>query len=185
MKTFNLFLNFDDTCLAWLHGDSVAIEMSNLFTFCIKNFGEERKRTGLGILILYLRFCVNHCFMVGDVKIGGIDIGTCRTEIGIKWQGLIEFVCDMQIHILRDTTIVGIEVTVVPLIAAVMLARAILPTVITADCNHVLTFYNIRCQVEATCHNTILAKSEMMTIEIEISSLAYAFELDEEFRGER
>ena len=36
-------------------------------------------------------------------------------ESGIKWECLIETVCHVQIHVLRQSTVVGVEVLVVPL----------------------------------------------------------------------
>ena len=87
----------------------------------------------------------------------------------------------MQPDILGDTAIVGVEVLVVPLITAVILPRAIRPTVVTAHSQHILSFYYIRCQVEATGHHTVLAEAEMMAVQIEVSPLANTLKLDEEF----
>ena len=62
----------------------------------------------------------------------------------------------MQIDILGNAAIVSVKIAVIPLITAVILARAIRPTVITTNGQDIPTSFYIRCQVESTCHHTIL-----------------------------
>ena len=61
----------------------------------------------------------------------------------------------MQVDIFGDAAVVGVEVAVVPLIAAVVDARTVLPAVVAAHGDDVLAFFYIRCKVEATGHDTI------------------------------
>ena len=49
------------------------------------------------------------------VVILGIDVSTRSSESGIEWECLIEAVCHVQLHVLGQSTVVGVEVLVVPL----------------------------------------------------------------------
>ena len=83
----------------------------------------------------------------------------------------------MQEDILGNSSIVGIEVAVVPLVSAVMLSRAVLPVIVATDSQHIAAFFQIRCQVKATSHHAILAIAQMLSVQIEVSTLAHTFEL--------
>ena len=87
----------------------------------------------------------------------------------------------MQIYIFGYSAVVGVEVPVVPLVTAVMSARTVCPAVVTAHRHHVLTCFYIRCQVESAGHHTVLAVSEVLSVEIEVGPLTYALKLDEYF----
>ena len=62
---------------------------------------------------------MNDCLMARDIEVGGIDIGASSAKVGIEGQGLIELTRHMEPYILRQAAVVGIEVAVVPLVAAV------------------------------------------------------------------
>jgi hypothetical protein len=62
-----------------------------------------------------------------------------------------------------------------------MLTRAIVPTIVTTHGQHVLTFLDIGRQVKATGHHTILAKAQMMSVQVEVGTLTHALELDKNF----
>ena len=62
----------------------------------------------------------------------------------------------MQIDILGQTAIVRVKVLVVPLVAAVARAVAVSPRIVAAHSYHVLTFTNVRRQVEAEGHHAIV-----------------------------
>ena len=85
----------------------------------------------------------------------------------------------MEPHILRNATVVGVKVLVVPLVATVVTARAVRPAIVAAHGQHVVTLLHIRCQVEAASHHPILAEAQVMTVQVEVSPLSNAFELDE------
>ena len=87
----------------------------------------------------------------------------------------------MQKNIFGYATIVGIKVAIVPLVAALVLSRTVGPTVVTAYCYHVLSLFYIRCKVESASHHTILAESQMMSVDIEIGSLTYTLEFYKHF----
>ena len=131
------------------------------------------------VLVSHLRLNMYRGLATRNVEIGGIDIRTRRTQIGIEGQRLVQLIGDVQEHILGNTAIVGIEVAVVPLIAAVMLPRAVLPAVVAAHRQHVLPIYYIRCQVEARCHHSVLAVTQIVTVQVENSPLAHTLKLDE------
>ena len=120
--------------------------------------------------------------MLRNIKICGIDVGTCCAEVGVERQRLVKFICDMQINILGDAPVVGVEVLVVPLVTAVVTARTVCPTIIAAHGNDILAFFDIRCQVKSECHHTILAETNVMSVQIDVSALTHTLELDEVFR---
>ena len=124
---------------------------------------------------------MHHGLVILNIEIRRIDISTSSAEIAIERQRLVEFTRHMQPHILRDAAIVGIEVTVVPLVATLILARLIGPTIVATHGQHVLTFFDIRSQVEATGHHHVLAVAQVLTVEIEVCPLPDALKLDEVF----
>ena len=89
----------------------------------------------------------------------------------------------MQIDILGNTTVIGIEVAVIPLVTAVILTGAIVPTVITAYSQDIPTYFNIRGQVEATGHYAILTITYMVPIQVEVCTLTNALKLYKELAG--
>ena len=158
---------------------SFAIKMTHFLAVCIQNLGEEAERARLGILIPYLRFSVHRYLLTCNIIVTAIDIDTCGLEIIVERKSLVEFVGDVEEHILRNTAIVGIEVFVVPLIALACGSFTIAPGVIHTYGDDVLTFYNIRCQIESACHHTILGISHFLAIEPDVGTEAHALELDE------
>ena len=122
---------------------------------------------------------MNHRLASYDVVVGGIDICARRAQIGIERQRLIEFVCYMQINVLRNAAVVSIEVLVVPLITAVVTARTVRPAVVTTHGNHILSFFHIGSQVESECHHTVFTEAQVMPVQIDIRPLTYPLELDE------
>ena len=123
---------------------------------------------------------MNYGFVTGNVKIRSIDIGACRAEVRINGQCLIELAGDVQPYVLRQTAIVGIEVAVVPLIAAIELAVAVSPAVIAAHGKHVLALPDIRRQVEAEGHYPIVREAEVMPVEPDIGTLTCTLKLHED-----
>ena len=63
---------------------------------------------------------MNHSLVVRNVEVGRIDIGARGAEVGVERQRLVETARHVQPHVLRYAAIVGIEVLVVPLVAAVV-----------------------------------------------------------------
>ena len=57
-----------------------------------------------------------------NVEVRGIDIGTRGAEVRVEGQRLIDLVRDMKVDVLGYAAVVGIEVAVVPLVAAVVYA---------------------------------------------------------------
>ena len=89
MQPLNYLLGFYCTRLAWLHGDRLTVKLCHLFAVGIEHLSTKGKGTGFRIFILHLRLSMNHGLMVWDVKVSGIDIRACRTEVGIEGQRLI------------------------------------------------------------------------------------------------
>ena len=164
---------------AWLQGISFAIKMAHFLAVSVQNLGEEAERARLGILIPYLRFCIHRYLLSCNIIIAAIDIDTCGLEIIVERKSLVEFVGDVEEHILWNTAIVGIEVLVVPLETLTAGALTIVPGVIHTYGYDVFTFYNIRCQVESACHHTILGISHFLAIEPDVGTEAHALKLDE------
>ena len=144
----------------------------------------QRYVMGLRVFVPDLRLCVDHGLAAGYVEVRRIDICARCPKIRIQGKRLIELIRHVQPYVLGDAAIVGIEVAIVPLVSAVVLARSISPAVVTTNSQHILTYYYIRCQVEATSHHSILAVAEVMSVQIEVCPLTYTLKLDEVFRCE-
>ena len=178
MQTFDSLADTHRAHLSRLHRVTLAIQTGYFVPIDVEHLGKESERTLDGILIFHLRLDMNNSLVPGDVKVGGIDIGAGGAQVRIEWQRLVEFVGQMQIHILRQTAIVGIEVLVVPLIAAVERTVTILPRVVATHGNYVFTYYNIRCKVKAESHHAIVAETDMMAVQPHIGTLSGTLELD-------
>ena len=174
-------LYFYCTCFAWLYGGKGALKQGDLFAIHIKHLGKEGKLTGLTILVAHLRFSMNGGLVTWNVEIGSIDIGTCGAQIAIQRQGLVKLVGNVQEHVLGYAAIVGIKVTVVPLVTTVVLARTVGPAVIATYGNGVAAFLDVRSEIETTGHHAILAKTKMLSVQIKIGALAHTFELNKHF----
>ena len=179
MQTTQFALDTDDACLARLQGDALAWDDGRQIMVGINDMGKQAETSGLAVLIAHLRLDMHHGLVVLDIEIGSIDIGTSSAEVAIERQRLVEFTRHMQPDIFGDAAIVGIEVTVVPLVTALILARLIGPAIVTAHSQHVLSFFYIRCQVESTGHHTIFAIAQVLAVQIEVCPLANTFKLNE------
>ena len=58
-------------------------------------------------------------------------------------------------YILGDSTVIGIEITVVPLEFCIAFLFTILPVVVDAYSQDIVALLHIRGKVEAYCHNTV------------------------------
>ena len=181
MQSAQLPLDADDARLARLQSDTFTRDNGREVVVCIDNLSKEPERTRFTVLIPDLRLDMNRSFVVGNVEIGGIDIGAGSTEIAVERQCLIELARHMQPYVLRDAAIVGIEIAIVPLVTALILTRLVGPAVVTAHGQHVVTFLDIWCQVEAAGHHAVLTEAEMHSVQIEVCPLSHALELDKIF----
>ena len=143
----------------------------------------------LTVVVAHLRLHMDGGLMAGNVEVGGIDVGARRAEVGVERQRLIDLVRKVQVDVLGNAAIVGIEIAVVPLVAAVVNPRAIRPAVVTAHGQHVLALMDVGGKVEAAGHDTILREAQAVTIQPEVGTLAHALELYEHlalhFRGRK
>ena len=88
----------------------------------------------------------------------------------------------MKPHILRNPSIIGIKITVTPLILSISGTFLIIPVIINADCHYILlSIFNIRSQIETYSHRTIFMQADIFTIDIKISSLTDAFKFNKNF----
>ena len=94
---------------------------------------------------------------------------------------MIYIIGNVQKYIFGDTAIVSIEIAVVPLKFGVGSLFSVHPVVIGANGNYVFTLLHIWSQVESHCHYAIFVSAQIMTVEIEVSTLTYSFELDKYF----
>ena len=157
----------------------VAVEACHLVALSILyHYGQEELPLSC-VLVLYLRLHVYGGLSSLDVEVSGIDVCARCPKVGVEWESLVEFVCNMQKDILRNASVVGVEVAVVPLVTAVVLARTIGPRVVASYGQHVVAFFDVRSQVKSTSHHAILAHAQMMPVEVEVCPLPHAFELDE------
>ena len=56
----------------------------------------------------------------------------------------------------------------------------IVPTVVATHSEDIGSFHDIRCQIEARRHDTVLRQADVMPVEPEVSSEAHTFQFNEE-----
>ncbi len=88
----------------------------------------------------------------------------------------------MKPYILWYTSIIGVEITVTPLIFGAGSTFLIIPIVINADRHYILlSIFNIRSQIETYSHRTIFMQADIFAIDIKISSLTNPFKFNKDF----
>ena len=115
-------------------------------------------------VVPYFRLGMNFSFTPFDVEIRSIDVYTGSFQITVKRKSLIHFVCNMQKDIFGNTTIVCIEITIVPLKFRFGIFFPVLPVVINTYGEHVVSFFHKRSQVETYCHDTILVNTQIFSV---------------------
>ena len=148
-------------------------------SLCIHHPHGKSKSSRRYTLVLHLALYMNHGLMSCHVYIRSVDVGTRGAEVRIKRQCLIEFIRDVQPHVLWQTAVVGIEVIIVPLVAAIQHPIAVLPIVIASHGNHVLAFLDIRCDIKSESHHAIVREAHFLTVHPYVSSLTRTLELNE------
>ena len=181
MQSLNGLLHLDGARLARLHGDGRALKACYLRAVGIQHLGNERKGTRPRVLVSHLRLSMYHSLASSHVEVGGIDIRARRAKVGIERQCLVEFACYVKPYVFGNTAVVGIEVPVVPLVTAVVLARTVGPAVVAAHSHYVVARLHIRCHVKAEGHHAVFAETEVTAIDIDVGTLPDALELDEYF----
>ena len=88
----------------------------------------------------------------------------------------------MKPYILWYTSIIGVEITVTPLIFGAGSTFLIIPIVINTDRHYILlSIFNIRSQIETYSHRTIFMQADIFAIDIKISSLTDPFKFNKDF----
>ena len=127
MEAADLLAGADGARLAGLHGDGVALEPGHLAAVGINQLDVIGEAVGTGVVVPDLALGMDDGLVVLDVYVGGIDIRPCRSKVRVKGQCLVELVGDVKPHVLGQSAVVGVEVAVVPLVAAVERAVAVFP----------------------------------------------------------
>ena len=157
MQPLHFFRGLDNTRFPWLQGyESVTIETSYLITISIIYYNRQEESALFCVVVLHLTLHMNGSLVVSYVEVGGIDIGSRGAEVGIKRKCLIEQSGSVEPHILWNAAVVGVKVLVVPLEGRPRGTLMIVPTVVGTYCQYVLTLNDVRCQVEAKGHDSIL-----------------------------
>ncbi len=159
----------------------LGIVADNLHVLHPRSINCQAECARLVAFIPHLRLHADGCCMGIDISFLEINISTGGLQVGIEGEGLIDFVGYIKPHVLRYSAIVRIEVLVVPLINAVARFLMIGPTVVGPHFQQVLSFLDIRCEVESESHDAILAHADELSVEIDFSCLAHTFKLDEDF----
>ena len=124
---------------------------------------------------------MNQCFARTYPDIFCIYIDTCRLQIAIKRECLIHFISHMQPHILRQSSIIRIKITVAPLIFHSRRTLGIIPVIIYTGCNHIFARLNIRSQIESESHHSVFMLTDKFSVHIQVNSLACTFKLNKDF----
>ena len=164
---------------AGLERQGLAAEACHLTAVEVLHYGLQGEGVGHGVLVLHLALGVDGSLVPGNVEAGGVDVCSRRAEVGVEGQRLVELVGNVQIDILGQSAVVGVEVSVVPLVAAVEHSVAVLPRVVAAHGQHVLALNNKRCEVEAEGHHAVVRESHLLAVEPHVGTLTRTLKLDE------
>ena len=161
-----------------------AIEAGDLLAIDILHHHLQTESVGLVVVVLHLRLHTDHGLATRDVEVGGVDVDARSAEVRVERQRLVEFAGDVQPHVLRQTAVVGVEILVVPLVAAVVYAVTVSPRVVAAHGNDVLARLDKRCDIKAEGHHAIVREPHLLAIHPHVGTLTGTLELDEELRTE-
>ena len=180
MQVLQRFLGFGNHRFPRLQCVHLAtVEACHLVSVLVFHHDGQEELSLSCVLVLHLRLHM-YCGLVSlDVEVRGIDVCSRGSKVAVEWQCLIKFVCQMQIDILGQSAVVGVEVFVVPLVAAVERAVAVGPTVVAAHGHDVLAHFGVGREVEAESHHAIVGKSHFLAVEPYVGTLACSFEFDE------
>jgi hypothetical protein len=89
----------------------------------------------------------------------------------------------VQEDVLIDAAIVGVKVSVAPLVRRVRRVLVIVPGVIDAHRDHVLLRTGLHefCDVETKSHHAVLVPADEVSVEVELATVTYAFEFEKDF----
>ena len=94
-----------------------------------------------------------------DVEVGGVDVYTGCFQVAVQRQSLIYLVRHIQKYVLGNTAIVGVEITVVPLIFGISAFFTVEPVVINTYSQHIISFFHIGSKVESYGHDPVFMQS--------------------------
>ena len=179
MQAVVLSLYADCASLAGLQCDRFAGDDARHHIVGVDDLGEEAEGAWLAVLVAHLRLHMDHGFTAGDVEVGGVNISSCGAEVAIERQSLVKFAGEVQVDVLWQSAVVGIEVAVVPLVSAVEHSVAVGPTVVAAHRDDVVALLDIRSEVEAEGHHAVVGEAHLLAVEPYVGSLSCPFKLDE------
>ena len=82
----------------------------------------------------------------------------------------------MQPHILGYTPVIGIEVTVAPLVLGVGSPFFVKPVIVYPNGHHIFpTVLDVGSQVETYGHGTVFMQTQVLAVDVEIGPLTYTF----------
>ena len=131
------------------------------------------------VIVLHLTLHMDDGLASLYVEIGGVDIRARRAQTAVERQRLVELSREMQIDILGQAAVVGVEVLVVPLVTAVERSVAICPAVVASHCQHVTPCLDRWCEVEAEGHHTIVREAHVLSVQVHVGPLTGTFEFYE------
>ena len=85
MQSAQFSLDAYGTRLVWLHGYTLTRNNSSQIVICADDLGKQTEGAWFVVLVSYLRLHMYYRLALGNIKIGSIDISTCRPQITIKW----------------------------------------------------------------------------------------------------
>ena len=87
----------------------------------------------------------------------------------------------MEPHVFGKSTIVGVEVAVIPLVAAVERAVAVCPAVVATHSQYVTPHLDVGSHVEAESHYAVVIEAHFLAIQPHVGTLTGTLKLYEEF----
>ena len=160
-----------------------AVLESYSFTICIGYLHFVVYCTLFSAFVLYFALCTYSSLASFNVEVRSIYIHTCCSKIAEQRQSLVYRSGDMQFHMFRYTSVVGVEIPVVPLVSRILLSSFPICPAVVHTYRHLIVAVHVDVfrKVNSESHNTVLVKSRMLSVYPYICTLAYALELNEHF----
>ncbi len=81
-----------------------------------------------------------HSTFITDIKIVGINIYTCSTQVGKEWQSLVYFSGYMEEYVFRDASVIGVEILITPLVFRITRFFPVFPVIVGTHRHYIINF---------------------------------------------
>ena len=157
----------------------------HLFAAAVAHAHLVGEGAGVRILVAHFGFGPDRGAAGGDIEVARVDVHTGGAERRVQRQRLVQLVCHMQTHVLRQAAVVGVEVFVGPLEALAAGLFAVFPVVGGAHRHHVVAIDQGVRDVETESIDAVVVQADAFAVDEHFRGLARAFKFNEHLLAAR